>query len=76
DMETSQLAMNFNCTRSTLKGKVNTLQGQIALSGNADWTQIDNCRAQIEAKGSPVRITVPPIVRLDVSPEVVFTATP
>jgi autotransporter translocation and assembly factor TamB len=26
---------------------VNTRQGQIALSGNADWTQIDNWRAQI-----------------------------
>ncbi|KZR03151.1 translocation and assembly module TamB [Klebsiella aerogenes] len=76
DMQPSQLAMNFNGTRSTLQGTVNTKQGQIALSGNADWTQIDNWRAQIAAKGSRVRITVPPMVRLDVSPDVVFTATP
>ena len=76
DMQPSQLAMNFNGTRSTLQGTVNTRQGQIALSGNADWTQIDNWRAQIAAKGSRVRITVPPMVRLDVSPDVVFTATP
>ncbi|HFL5536247.1 TPA: hypothetical protein ACG4BS_005488, partial [Escherichia coli] len=60
DMQPSQLAMNFNGTRSTLQGTVNTRQGQIALSGNADWTQIDNWRAQIAAKGSRVRITVPP----------------
>lgn len=76
DMQPSQLAMNFNGTRSTLQGTVNTRRGQIALSGNADWTQIDNWRAQIAAKGSRVRITVPPMVRLDVSPDVVFTATP
>ncbi|KZQ26654.1 autotransporter assembly complex protein TamB [Klebsiella aerogenes] len=76
DMQPSQLAMNFNGTRSTLQGTVNTKQGQIALSGNADWTQLDNWRAQIAAKGSRVRITVPPMVRLDVSPDVVFTATP
>ena len=76
DMQPSQLAMNFTGTRSTLQGTVNTRQGQIALSGNADWTQIDNWRAQIAAKGSRVRITVPPMVRLDVSPDVVFTATP
>lgn len=75
DMQPSQLAMNFTGTRSTLQGTVNTRQGQIALSGNADWTQIDNWRAQIAAKGSRVRITVPPMVRLDVSPDVVFTAT-
>ncbi|WP_142502865.1 translocation/assembly module TamB domain-containing protein [Klebsiella sp. 2680] len=76
DMQPSQLAMNFTGTRSTLQGTVNTSQGQIALSGSADWTQIDNWRAQIAAKGSRVRITVPPMVRLDVSPDVVFTATP
>ena len=76
DMQPSQLAMNFTGTRSTLQGTVNTSQGHIALSGNADWTQIDNWRAQIAAKGSRVRITVPPMVRLDVSPDVVFTATP
>ncbi|VTN07642.1 Uncharacterised protein [Raoultella ornithinolytica] len=63
DMQPSQLAMNFNGTRSTLQGTVNTKQGQISLSGNADWTQIDNWRAQVAAKGSRVRITVPPMVR-------------
>ncbi|SQA85720.1 Family of uncharacterised function (DUF490) [Citrobacter freundii] len=41
-----------------------------------DWSQIDNWRARVAAKGSRVRITVPPMVRLDVSPDVVFEATP
>lgn len=76
DMQPSQLAMNFNGTRSTLQGEVVTQQGRISLSGNADWTQIDNWRASVAAKGSRVRITVPPMVRLDVSPDVVFNATP
>ncbi|MDF3828383.1 MULTISPECIES: autotransporter assembly complex protein TamB [unclassified Pseudocitrobacter] len=76
DMQPSQIAMNFNGTRSTLQGEVVTQQGSISLSGNADWTQIDNWRASVAAKGSRVRITVPPMVRLDVSPDVVFNATP
>ncbi|HCR9730761.1 TPA: autotransporter assembly complex protein TamB [Citrobacter koseri] len=76
DMQPSQLAMNFNGTRSTLQGVVRTQQGQINLSGDADWSQIDNWRARLAAKGSRVRITVPPMVRLDVSPDVVFEATP
>ncbi|WHP30877.1 autotransporter assembly complex protein TamB [Trabulsiella odontotermitis] len=76
DMQPSHLAMNFNGTSSTLQGSVLTQQGQINLSGDADWSQIDNWRANIAAKGSRVRITVPPMVRLDVSPDVVFTATP
>jgi translocation and assembly module TamB len=76
DMQPSQIAMNFNGMSSTLAGVVRTQQGQINLSGDADWSQIDNWRARIAAKGSKVRITVPPMVRLDVSPDVVFEATP
>ncbi|MGV4200112.1 autotransporter assembly complex protein TamB [Citrobacter murliniae] len=76
DMQPSQLAINFTGSRSTIAGVVRTQQGQINLSGDADWTQIDNWRARIAAKGSRVRITVPPMVRLDVSPDVVFEATP
>lgn len=76
DMQPSQLAMNFNGMSSTLQGVVRTAQGQIDLSGDADWSQIDNWRARVAAKGNKVRITVPPMVRLDVSPDVVFEATP
>ncbi|EDJ7301875.1 autotransporter assembly complex protein TamB [Salmonella enterica subsp. diarizonae] len=76
EMQPSQFTMNFSGTRSTLAGIVRTQQGQINLNGNADWSQIDNWRARVTAKGSRVRITVPPMVRLDVSPDVVFDATP
>ncbi|MQL30728.1 translocation and assembly module TamB, partial [Escherichia coli] len=76
EMQPSQLTMNFSGTRSTLAGIVRTQQGQINLNGNADWSQIDNWRARVTAKGSRVRITVPPMVRLDFSPDVVFDATP
>ncbi len=63
EMQPSQLTMNFSGTRSTLAGIVRTQQGQINLNGNADWSQIDNWRARVTAKGSRVRITVPPMVR-------------
>ncbi|SFR08789.1 MULTISPECIES: autotransporter assembly complex protein TamB [unclassified Enterobacter] len=76
DMLPSQVAMNFNGQQSTLQGVVRTKQGQITLAGDADWSQIDNWRARVAAKGSKVRITIPPMVRLDASPDVVFEATP
>ncbi len=68
--------VNFNGMSSTLSGSVLTQQGQINLSGDADWSQLDNWRARIAAKGDKLRVTVPPMVRLDVSPDVVFEATP
>lgn len=76
DMQPSDVTMAFTGQRSTLQGTVRTSKGQISLSGFADWAQLDNWKAQIAAKGSRVRITVPPMVRMDVSPDIVFDATP
>ncbi|KAI3492554.1 hypothetical protein L1887_42857 [Cichorium endivia] len=51
DMQPSQIAMNFNGMSSTLSGSVLTQQGQINLSGDADWSQLDNWRARIAREG-------------------------
>lgn len=76
DLTSASLNMVFNGMSSTLNGLLQTAQGNINLSGDADWSQLDNWRARVAAKGSRVRVTVPPMVRMDVSPDVVFEATP
>jgi translocation and assembly module TamB len=72
----ANLNMVFNGMSSTLNGLIQTAQGNINLNGNADWSQLNNWRARIAAQGSRVRVTVPPMVRMDVSPDLVFEATP
>ncbi|QKJ88796.1 Translocation and assembly module TamB [Paramixta manurensis] len=76
DLTAANLNMVFNGMSSTLEGLIQTAQGQIALNGNADWSQLDNWRARVAAKGDKVRVTVPPMVRMDVSPDLVFEASP
>ena len=76
DLTAANLNMVFNGMSSTLNGAIQTAQGSINLSGNADWSQLDNWRARVAAQGSKVRVTVPPMVRMDVSPDLVFEATP
>ncbi|MGG6178266.1 autotransporter assembly complex protein TamB [Pantoea allii] len=76
DLTRASLNMVFNGMSSTLNGLLQTAQGNINLTGDADWSQLDNWRARVAAKGSRVRVTVPPMVRMDVSPDVVFEATP
>ena len=61
---------------STLEGLVSTTHGQLNLSGDADWRDINAWRARIAAKGDKLRVTVPPMIRIDVSPDLVFEATP
>ncbi|WP_413731302.1 autotransporter assembly complex protein TamB [Sodalis sp. RH20] len=75
-MNESRLAMVFNGTSSTLQGVIHTTHGQLNLGGSADWSNISAWRARIAAQGSGIRITVPPMVRMDVSPDIVLEAAP
>lgn len=76
DITEGRLVMNFDGMTSTLDGLIRTSQGQLNLSGDADWRDINAWRARIAAKGNKLRVTVPPMVRIDVSPDIVFEATP
>lgn len=75
-MTKSRLALSFAGTSSTLQGLIGTANGQINLTGSADWNHMESWYAHIHAKGSRVSITVPPMVRLVMSPDIVFKATP
>lgn len=76
ELTSANLDMIFNGMSSTLQGMIQTAHGNIALNGDADWRQLDAWRARIAAKGDRLRVTVPPMVRMDVSPDLVFEATP
>lgn len=76
ELTNANLSMLFNGSNSTLNGLIKTGQGDLHLAGEADWRQIENWRAKIAAKGNRIRVTVPPIVRMDVSPDLTFEATP
>lgn len=76
DLTTASVNMIFNGMSSTLEGLIRTSRGQLTLNGDADWSQLNAWRARIAAKGDKIRVTVPPMVRMDVSPDLVFEATP
>ena len=76
DITNANLNIVFNGMSSILDGVIQTPHGQLSLNGNADWSEFNNWRARIAAKGEKVRVSVPPMVRLDVSPDLVFDATP
>lgn len=75
-MTNSRLSLSFAGTSSTLQGLIDTAHGKFNLTGNADWSKIAAWRACINMQGNRVRITIPQIARLDMSPDIVFKATP
>lgn len=76
DMIDCRLAMNFNGMTSTLEGLISTKRGQLNVTGDADWRELKAFHARITAKGNKLRVTVQPMIRIDVSPDLVFDATP
>ena len=71
DITDGTLAVNFAGMSSALQGVINPSRGQLNLTGNAHWRVIDAWRAQIAVKGDRVRVTVPQMELLDVSPDIV-----
>lgn len=76
DLKAANLNVQFNGMNSTLEGLLRTAKGQLNLNGSADWSNLNAWRARVAAKGDRIRVTVPPMVRMDVSPDLVFEATP
>lgn len=72
----SDIVLNFNGTNSTLLGNIKTEKSELKLGGNADWRDINAWWAKITAKGDRIRIDMPPMIKIDVSPDLVFEATP
>ncbi|MBI6549299.1 autotransporter assembly complex protein TamB [Xenorhabdus lircayensis] len=76
DISQGQLAVHFDGVRSDLNGMIKTPKGQLNLNGHADWRNLDAWYARIAANGDKLRVTVPPMVKIDISPDLVLEATP
>ncbi len=78
DINDGYLTMDFNGTSSNLNGKLTSPNGNLILSGDADWKQLDNWRTRIHAstKDKRFRLNIPNIAKLDVITEIEVSATP
>lgn len=76
DISTGNVDVNFNGATSDLSGRIETPEGYLNLTGNADWRKLDDWRAVVAANGNKLRVALPPMVRIDVNPDLVFEAGP
>ncbi len=76
DIIDSRLLIKFNGMTSKLEGRINTSHGQINLIGDTDWIDLNKYRARIIAQGNKLRVTMSPMIDIDISPDVIFEASP
>ncbi|MCS6723857.1 autotransporter assembly complex protein TamB [Proteus mirabilis] len=76
DITKGNVDIRFNGATSDLSGRIETPEGYLNLTGNADWRKLDEWRAVVAANGNKLRVSLPPMVRIDVNPDLVFEANP
>ncbi|EEG85258.1 hypothetical protein PROPEN_03630 [Proteus penneri ATCC 35198] len=76
DITKGNVDVRFNGATSDLGGRIETPEGYLNLTGNADWRKLDEWRAVVAANGNKLRVSLPPMVRIDVNPDLVFEANP
>ncbi|GHG71715.1 DUF490 domain-containing protein [Alishewanella longhuensis] len=75
DIEQADLVVNFIGEQATLTGQVKTPEGAIALTGDANWQDLDNWRAAMQIKGDELKLQIPQAV-LFVKPDLQINAQP
>lgn len=76
DITKGNVDVQFDGATSDLSGRIETPEGYLNLTGNADWRKLDAWHAVIAANGNKLRVALPPMVRIDVNPDLVFEARP
>ncbi|MDX1677276.1 translocation/assembly module TamB domain-containing protein [Arsukibacterium sp.] len=75
DINDGQLQVNFNGAQAELLGDITTPQGNVNLTGNANWQQLDAWRARLAITGDPLRIQIAQ-GRLQAKPDLQISASP
>ena len=70
EMQKSEILLKFSDTQGTLRAVLNTPQGHLTLDGAVDWENAQNVSAWVSAKTSGIRVSVPPLLQVDVNSDV------
>ncbi|GAB57538.1 autotransporter assembly complex protein TamB [Rheinheimera nanhaiensis] len=75
DIDDADLQLDFSGSNARLNGQVITPKGEVVLTGQADWQQLDNWQAQLNIKGDEIRLQVPQ-ASLQIAPDLTIKASP
>lgn len=76
DFTQGHIHLRFDGNRSTLDGKMNTLDSELLLSGNARWNTLNDWQAQVKTNAERFKVDIPQLMKLEVTPNVIAEITP
>lgn len=75
-VDDGKMNLVFAGYQARLDSQLETRQGEIVLSGDANWQQLEDWQAELSLTSSRVNIALPPMVKLDVAPNLHLQAAP
>ncbi|WP_407333158.1 translocation/assembly module TamB domain-containing protein [Enterovibrio sp. 27052020O] len=76
EVRQGNVAIALTGKQGSISGDIKTPDGDLVLSGDADWRDLNAWLASLNVKGERLKVVVPPIVALEVSPDMTLKATP
>ncbi|OOF52432.1 autotransporter assembly complex protein TamB [Rodentibacter trehalosifermentans] len=76
EVTNGEATIRFEGTRSTLLGNVQTPNGRLKMTGNANWANINNWNSEVRAETENFKLDLPSMGKLRLSTNVLAKATP
>ncbi|OOF28076.1 autotransporter assembly complex protein TamB [Salinivibrio sp. IB872] len=76
DVNDGQVTVNLDGQQGQLTGQLITPDGTLRLKGEGRWPTVRDWLFNLNVAGDALRVNVPPMVRLDVAPDLTVSATP
>ncbi|MCL9780499.1 translocation/assembly module TamB [Vibrio sp. S4M6] len=76
DVDSGKVEIEFSGQKSSLKGVIRTPEGEIQVSGGAQWRGLKDWKANAHVFANGLLVNVPPMAKLKVVPDLKIDVTP
>ncbi|VFP81897.1 autotransporter assembly complex protein TamB [Candidatus Erwinia haradaeae] len=74
-IKTANIEILFNGKKSRIKGIIQTKKGDLIIHGYSTWNNLNNWYMHVKIKGENIHVTMPSILYMNISPEIVLEKT-
>ncbi|KJY82019.1 hypothetical protein TW81_15135 [Vibrio galatheae] len=76
EVDSGRIAINFSGYEATLASVLQTPDGKLEVSGDADWHNLKDWNAKLRVFAEELLVNIPPMVKLKVQPDMTIAASP
>ncbi len=76
DIDSGQVEINFKGHQADLNAGINTPDGKLEITGDADWQDLQDWHTKARVFAKELKVDMPPMVKIKVEPDMTLEVTP